>query len=182
MVAGVWQASVGFCKCMTSVSQTRLPRHYTGKQRVLQKHDNMQAAVIQNQTKLSRMKTNYLKMNWLIPTLGVAVIAGTYLTATTYLDLERKTEAEQAFVGTVDRVYQTQELSSALKAIQAGEVKGAAQRIDLLLCNHILRLDSERPSSDARTKALVELAFQKIAAGRPKTGSGPVSGSVQKND
>ena len=125
------------------------------------------------------MKTNYLKMNWLIPTLGIAVVAGTYLAATTYLDLARKTEAEQAFVVTVDRVYQAQQLSMALKTIQEGEIKGAAQRLDVLLCNQILRLDSELASSDARTKALVGMAFQRIAAGRPKAGSGPLAGSAQ---
>jgi hypothetical protein len=182
MVIGVWQASVGFCKSMTSVSQTRLQLHYTGDRRFLQKHDNMEAAVIRNQTKLSCMKTNYLKMNWLIPTLGIAVVAGTYLAANTYLDLARKVEAEQAFVVTVDRVFQAQQLSSVLKTIQEGEVKGATRRLDILLCNQILRLDSDRASSDARTQALVEMAFQKIAAGRPKSGSGPVTGSVQKDD
>jgi hypothetical protein len=127
------------------------------------------------------MKTDYLKMNWLIPTLGIAVVAGTYLAATTYLDLARNVEAEQAFVVTVDRVYQSQQLSMALKTIQEGGVKEAAQRLDMLLCNQILRLDSELASGDARTKALVGMAFQRIAAGRPKTGSGPVAGSARED-
>ena len=180
MVIGVCPARVGLGISMASVSQTHLPRHYTGGQRVLQKHDNMEAAVIQNQTKLSRMKTNYLKMNWLIPMLGIAVVAGTYLTATTYLDVERKVEAEQAFVVTVDQVYQAQQIGSALKAIKEGEVKGAAERLDLLLCNRILRLDSELAASDARTKALIGMAFQKIAAARPKTESEPTAGGAQQ--
>ncbi len=128
------------------------------------------------------MKTNCLKMNWLIPTLGIAVIAGIYLTASTYLDLEQRVEAEQAFVVTVDRVYQAQQLSMALKSFQAGEVKDAAQRVDLALCNQILRLDSELAASDARTKALVGMAFERIAAARPKTGHEPQAGTVQRGD
>jgi hypothetical protein len=126
------------------------------------------------------MKTNYLKMNWLIPTLGIAVVAGTYLAATSYLDLARKTEDEQAFIATVDRLYQAQQLGAALKAIHEGEVNGAAQRLDLLLCNNILRLDSQLAASDARTRALVGLAFRKIAAIRPKIESGPLASSAQE--
>jgi hypothetical protein len=149
---------------------------------ILRKHDNAGAVVIQNLTTFNCMKTNYFKMNWLIPTLGIAVVAGTYLAVTNYLDLERQMEAEQAFVVTVDHVYQAQQLGTALKAIQDGEVKGAVRRLDLLLCNNIFRLDSELASSDARTKALVGMAFQRIAAVRPKTGSGALTSSAREGD
>ena len=125
------------------------------------------------------MKTNYLKMNWLIPALGIAVIAGTYLVATTYLDFERHTETEQALAATVDRLYESQQISSALKAIHEGEMNGAAQRLETLLCDNVIRLDSELASSDARTRALVGMAYQRIAAVRPKTGSAPLASSAQ---
>jgi hypothetical protein len=150
------------------------------KSSILQKHDTAAAAVVQDQTKLNRMKTRYLKMNWLIPLLGIAVVVGSVVAATTYLDLERKADAEEAFTATLDRLYQDHQLSAALKAIHEGEVKKAARLLDFLLCDGILRIDSELVSADARTRAFVEDAFRRIATVRPKTVSRSAAGSTQE--
>ena len=61
------------------------------------------------------MKTRYIKMDWLIPVLGIAVVAGSLLAGTTYLNLERKIHADEAFTATLDRLYQDHQLSVALK-------------------------------------------------------------------
>src|ERR1019366_2066272 len=39
---------------------------------ILHKYDNAEASVIQDEVRLNRMKTTYLKMNWLIPLLGIS--------------------------------------------------------------------------------------------------------------
>jgi hypothetical protein len=151
----------------------------TTQDSILQKHDTAAAAVVQDQTKLNRMKTRYLKMNWLIPVLGIAVVAGSIVAGTTYLNLERKTQAAEALTATLDRLYQDQMLSAALKTLHAGEAAVAAQRLDLLLCDDILRTNSELASADARTRTFVEDAFRRIALLRPKIAHGAAAGSAQ---
>jgi hypothetical protein len=114
------------------------------------------------------MKTKCIRTNWLIPFVGIAVVAATVATAKAYLDLERQTQASEVLAVTLDRLYQDHQLSMALKTLHDGDAAAAARRLDLLLCEHIVRLDSELASADARTRTYVEDAFQRIALVRPR--------------
>ena len=125
------------------------------------------------------MKTTYLKMQWLAPLLGVAVVGGGLMATRTYFELEHKVRAHEALTATLERLYQDQKLSTALKSIHDGDVKGAAQRLDVLLCESILRLDDELTSADARTRMHVEDAFRRIALARPGIAGGQTAGSGQ---
>jgi len=125
------------------------------------------------------MKTRYLKLEWLIPVMGTAVVAAGLVAGITYLDLERKIHADEAFNATLDRVSHDQKLSAVLKTLHDGETGGAAQRLDLLLCGDILRTNSELGSAYARTRSVVEDAFRKIARLRPKTADGRGASSTQ---
>ena len=116
------------------------------------------------------MKTSYWKKDWLSLLVGTVVIAATVMAATAYFDIERRIRADEAFSATLDRLSADQELSVALKEIHDGKGNAAAERMDLLLCGHILLTDSELPSANARTRSYVEIAFQRIARLRPKTG------------
>ena len=118
-------------------------------------------------------------MDWLIPVLGIATVAGSLVAGSTYLNLERKLHADEAFMATLDRLYQDQKLSAALKTIQEGKVDVAAQRLDVLLCGDILMTNSELASADARTRSYVEDAFRRIARVRPKSAAGTAAGSAQ---
>jgi hypothetical protein len=115
------------------------------------------------------MKTNYIKINRLIPWLGSVLIAGGVVTAATYLDLERTTHSAQASTATLNRLCRDLQLGSVLKRIHAGEVDEAAKVLDLLLCGDILLSNAELASSDAETQALVQDTFRSIARVRPKT-------------
>ena len=42
------------------------------------------------------MKTNRMRINWLIPILGIALGAGGFLAAATYHELEQKTHDAEA--------------------------------------------------------------------------------------
>ena len=126
------------------------------------------------------MKTRYLKIDWLIPVLGIAVVAGSLVAGTTYLNLEKQIQATEAFTAKLDGLYQDHQLSLALKSIHNGEVSAAAQRLDLLLCVHILRTNSELPSAEPRTRIIIEDAFRKIALVRPKSGPSAATGSTQE--
>jgi hypothetical protein len=120
-------------------------------------------------------------MNWLIPVLGIAVVAGSLVAATTYRDLERQTQAAEACTATLDRLCEDLQISSMLKTIQDGKVEGAAQRLDLLLCGDILRTESELESADAFTRRCAEDAFRRIAQTRPKMADAAAGGSVQRS-
>ncbi len=113
------------------------------------------------------MKTKCMRTNWLIPLVGIAVVAASVATAKAYLDLERQTQAGAALAVTLDRLYQDHQLSMVLKTLRDGDTGAAARRLDLLLCEHIVRLDAEQASADARTRVYVEDAFRRIAVVRP---------------
>jgi hypothetical protein len=59
----------------------------------LQNRDNVEAAVLQDQTKLNYMQTSYLEKDWLIRLTGIAVVAGDLVPETTYLGLKRRIQA-----------------------------------------------------------------------------------------
>ena len=147
---------------------------------ILQKHDKAAATAIHNQTKLKRMKTTQLKMNWLIPMLGIAVVAGSLVAGTTYRNLERETQANEALTATLDRLQHDLEISATLKTIHDGKVEGAAARLDLLLCGNILRTDSELGAADPQTRVYVEDAFRRMALLRPKTANGAAAAPTQE--
>ena len=119
-------------------------------------------------------------MDWLIPVLRIAAVAAGLMAGTNYLNVERKIQANEALRATLDRVYQDQQLSLALKALHNGEGDQAAQRLDLLLCGHILTTNSELASADGRTRIVVEDAFRRIARVRPKAARGAAAGSTHE--
>jgi hypothetical protein len=129
------------------------------------------------------MKTQYLKMNWLIPVLGMVVVADSLVAGSTYLKLERRINSEEALTATLDRLYQDQRISSVLKSMHNGELDGelelAMQRLDLLLCGSILKTDAEMDSADVRTRIFAEDAFRRIALLRPMNPHSAVAGSAQ---
>ena len=113
------------------------------------------------------MKTNCIKIGRLIPVLGIALVAAGVLVVATYLDIERKTRAGEALTATLDRLYHDQTASAVLKGIQEGDVAGAAQRLDLLLCDDIIELNSTIASADDLQRAYRQHMFVRIARLRP---------------
>ena len=109
-----------------------------------------------------------MKLDWLVPLVGIAVVAAAVAAAKAYLDFERETHTGEVLTATLDRLSQDHQLSLALKSIRDGDAAAAARRLDLLLCEHIVRLDSELASADPRTRTYVEDAFQRIALVRPR--------------
>ena len=114
----------------------------------------------------------------MIPVLGIAVVAGCLVAATTCRELERRARAEEAFIPALDRLSYDHTLSLVLKPLHEGEVDKAAQRLDLLLCWDILRADAELASADPKTQAWMEDIFRRIARARPKTAEGTATSST----
>ncbi len=125
------------------------------------------------------MKLRDLIPNWLFPSVGIAAVVGGLVMAAAYVELERKNDAAQAFAATLDRISHDHQLSMALAQIQQGEVVAAAQRLDLLLCEDVVRADLELPSADPLTRAVVDDSFRRIALIRPNSKAGGAAGSAQ---
>jgi len=124
------------------------------------------------------MKTKCTKTDWLASLVGIALVAATVAAARAYLGSEQQTHTGEALTATLDRLYQDQQLCMALKTLHEGDAAAAAKRLDQLLCEHIIRLDSERASADARTQGFVEDAFRRMALVRPKTVAGKSADST----
>ena len=124
------------------------------------------------------MKTSSFRLDWLFPLLGIALLAGFMLGATTYRKLERQVDAEVAFMPMIDRLCQDHTVSLALESLRAGQVDQAARHLDLLLCWDILRADAELASADARTRAWKEDMFRRIARARAKNADGADAGGT----
>jgi hypothetical protein len=145
---------------------------------MLQGQDNSEPTVFHQQTEVNAMKKKYIRIDRLIPWLGIALAAAGFAAAATYLDLDRKVHSGEAYTATLDRLYQAQTLSAALKTLHDGDPGTAAQRLDLLLCDNILNINSELSSADDRQRAYVQDAFTRIARRRPKE-SNATAGDAQ---
>ena len=126
------------------------------------------------------MKKGNLKTDWLAPLVGITVVGGSLMAATTYVNLEQKTSDAKALTVTLDHLYQDQRLSAALRSLRGGQVETAAQRVDQLLCEDILRRNAELGSADAPTRAYVNDMFRRIALLRPKVSAGASGGAAQE--
>jgi hypothetical protein len=126
------------------------------------------------------MKTNELKMKWLAPVLAAAVVGAGLLGVRTYSEWEHKAQASEALSATLGQLYQDQRLSTALKSMHEGDMQGAAQSLDVLLCDNILRLDKELASADGQTRIFVEDVFRRIALARGGITSREAAGTRQE--
>ena len=126
------------------------------------------------------MKLRCVRVARWIPALGIGLVAGFLLGATTYRGLQRQADEEVALMPTMDRLCQDHSLSLVLKMLHSGRADQAAQRLDLLLCWDILRADAELASADAQTRAWTEDILRMIARARPKTAQGPGAGSARE--
>ena len=86
----------------------------------------------------------------------------------TFLDLERKIQAEEAYSVTLDRLFHDQKLSAALKLLQQRDLPAASQRLDVLLCGDILAVNSQLESARDTERTFVADTFARIARVRPR--------------
>jgi hypothetical protein len=126
------------------------------------------------------MKTRYLKLDRLVPSLGIALVAGGVVAAAAYLNMERRIHASENFGATLDTLAQDQRLSAALKTLHDGELAAATQRLDLLLCDSILLLHSQLASADDATRAYIMDSFRRIGTVRPKNPEASATGTVRE--
>jgi hypothetical protein len=115
------------------------------------------------------MKNAYLKIRWLVPVLGIALVAGSLIGAATYVELERKTRDAETSIARTLRLRHDLELCAVLRTLRQGNVNAAARQLDLLLCSDIVTIDSQLASADADDRAFIKNAFGRLALVRPQS-------------
>jgi hypothetical protein len=113
------------------------------------------------------MKTPYIRVKQVIGVLGMLLVVAVAVGVATYLDIERKARAGEALTATLTRLYQDHTMSAVLRRIQEGDVSGAAQRLDMALCDDILEINSKLATVDDQQKSYTQHMFARIAATRP---------------
>lgn len=118
------------------------------------------------------MKTTCIKMDRVIPFVGIAVVAGVLMAGRTYIEAEREARAHEANSAMLERLFLDQKLSAALKSMHGGDMQGAARGLEALLCQSILRASEELASTDAQTRINADEAFRRIALAWPGIAGG----------
>jgi hypothetical protein len=127
------------------------------------------ATVLRNQAKANHMKINYNRTNWLIPVLGIALVAAGVMAATTYLDLERKNHSAEASMAIIRGLHKDFQLGSALKTIHEEGVSTGVEPLDLMLCEDVIAIHSRLAALEEWDRAFIKNAFARLALIRPNS-------------
>lgn len=119
-------------------------------------------------------------MDWLIPFGGIAVVVATMVAANAYLSVEGKTDDVMAFNAMLERLHQDWQLTLALSEMHGGKAQEAAQRLDLLVCAHILWTDAELASAGPKARPIVMKVFQEMGRIRPSIAQRGAAGSIEE--
>jgi hypothetical protein len=132
--------------------------------------------------KSQRMKDKNINIKWLMPSLGIALVAGGLIGAETYVELTRKAHSKETFYAMLQRLNLDAGICAGLRALQEGDVNSAAQRLDRLLCDDILTLNSELTSLEGADRTFMKNAFARCALVRPTCAALQARTSQQPND
>jgi hypothetical protein len=138
----------------------------------LQKHDIAGRTVCHAEKKVNDMKTRDTKADWLVPVLGIVLVAVGVAVAASYVDLERKIHRGEEMTAMLDHLYQDQQLSAVLRLMKNGEAAAAARSLDLVLCDNVLLINAQLAAADEPTQVFARDTFARIAAVRPKNPEG----------
>jgi len=115
------------------------------------------------------MKLNLLKKsNWVIPALGIVLVGGALAGATAYLNIERGIHSAETYGAMLDRLYCDQQVSIVLRKLHDGDVGLATQKLDMMLCGEVIKIDSQLASVDERARKFALDSFRRIAHFRPR--------------
>jgi hypothetical protein len=128
------------------------------------------------------MKDKNINIKWLMPGLGIAVVAGALMGAATYSKLQQQAHSNENFYAMLQRLKLDAGICAGLRALHEGDVNSAAQRLDRLLCDDILRLNSELPSLEGADRAFMQNTFARCALVRPKCAALLAGTRQQPND
>ncbi len=106
-------------------------------------------------------------VRWVSVALGTALLIGLLGMGVAYLKVQREILSIERYGTLVDRAYYNEQVSLVLKQFRNGDAVGAADRLDLTLCDEILRIESETGAADGKTREFALETYRMIARLRP---------------
>jgi hypothetical protein len=128
------------------------------------------------------MKDKNINIKWLIPSLGIALVAGGLMGAAINSKLEQEAHFGEGDRGALERLRLEDGICCGLRALHAGDVNSAAQQLDRVLCEDILLLSSELASLEVVDRAFMKNAFARFSTVRPTCAALQARTSQQPND
>jgi hypothetical protein len=113
------------------------------------------------------MEIKSCKARGLFVALAIAALGGGYLEVRSLRETQNSMRSEEAFSAILDRLAQVRQINASLKWLEAGDVDEAAQHLNLLLSENIVRANSQLAFADARARFFVQRAFGKMALYQP---------------
>jgi len=108
------------------------------------------------------MRTQYSKLNWLSPVLGIALVGGGYVLARSYAGYDEQIRSQTQSGATVDRLLETCHLGRARAGFYNTECAAQADRLDELLSADVAGIKADLPAVDPQTQALAESCFKHL--------------------
>jgi hypothetical protein len=132
--------------------------------------------------KMELMKDKNINSKWLIPGLGIALVAGGLMGAASHSKLEQEAHSGEACRWALERLRFDAGVCRGLRTLYEGDVNSAAQQLDRFLCEDILRLNSELASLEGVDRAFMKNAFARFSIVRPTCAALQARTSQQPND
>jgi hypothetical protein len=111
----------------------------------------------------NHMKTSTVRMNWLIPLLGVVLLGGGFAGARSYLGFEQQIGTDLEFQATIDRIGEACDLLQVQRQFHNGGCPEAARRLDECLSASVVTLNRELASPDEQTQVMLNVFFEFMA-------------------
>jgi hypothetical protein len=112
---------------------------------------------------LNHMKTNTVRMNWLIPLLGVVLVVGGLTAGRSYLGFQQTIDTHLQFQATLQQVDEACRLLQIQTQVQKGGCAGSVPSLDESLSGSLVTLDRELASPNERTRDVVNVFFEFMA-------------------
>ena len=123
------------------------------------------------------MKTKTLRINWLIPVLGIALVCGGYFAMKSYSEFQEQIRYAEQSIATCDRLWEKVDLSQIMVQAQHGGCSMTALSLDGLLSASLWTESGQLAPADTNERAMVEVVTRFIDRRRPE--STPTAGGVR---
>lgn len=104
-----------------------------------------------------------VKVNWLIPLLGVVLVGGGYKAARSFVGFNQTLVEESRFEETIDRMLENERLFLIQAQFQSGGCPNAAGCVAEGLSESVTLLESELASPEERTRTVVARFLEHLA-------------------
>ncbi len=122
------------------------------------------------------MKTKTVKIDWLIPLLGIALVCGGYFLVRSWIGFQEEVRSNEQLEVTLERVREASDLCQIMTQAKAGGCVVAAQHLDEMLAATLASDGVRIASTQAESRVTLETFIRFID--RRRSESPPMAGDV----